>query len=99
MVFAVIKCVIKSVISVTMEKMKMDGAAASCPLCEQDSGLLDFGLACCTARYIARLKTLEQRRGWLDRIRQRKGAAFAAETGERLREIFSNREAGNEKTG
>jgi hypothetical protein len=70
-----------------------------CTLCAQDACLLDFARPCCTARYVARLKSLEQRRGWLDRIRQRKGAAFAVETGERLREIFANREAGNEKTG
>lgn len=58
-----------------------------CELCEADSCILDFGKPCCAARYIARMKTLEQRRGWLERMRKRKDREFMGQVEERLREM------------
>lgn len=72
--------------------MEEQNNAQACALCDADACLLDFGKPCCTARYIARLKSLEQRRGWLDRFRRRKDAAFMAQVEARLAQIWKGRE-------
>lgn len=69
-----------------------------CELCRTDACLLDFSLPCCVARYIARLKSLEQRRGWLDRLRSRKNAEFMTQVEQLLAEIWK-RKVKNESSG
>lgn len=60
-------------------------------LCSADACVLDFGKPCCVARYIARLKTLEQRQGWMARFWRRKDAAFMSQVEARLIEIWERR--------
>lgn len=62
-----------------------------CNLCSADACVLDFGKPCCVARYIARLKSLEQRQGWLARFRRRKDAAFMVQVEQRLGELWKGR--------
>lgn len=62
-----------------------------CELCEVDSCVLDFDKPCCVASYIARLKSLEQRRGWLDRFKKRKDREFMDQVEDRLRKLWGEK--------
>ena len=63
-----------------------------CELCETDSSVLNWGLPCCVARYISKLKTLEQRRAWIVRIQHGMGSEFTDKVKDRLTKIFSGSE-------
>jgi hypothetical protein len=54
-----------------------------------DSCLLDFNQPCCAARYIARLRRADLRRGWLERLRARKEVEFMQQVEARLLEIWA----------
>lgn len=68
----------------------------TCALCVAHSCVLDFALPCCTARYIASLKTLEQRRGWLDRIAARRDAEFIARVQAQLKILWARKKQGQD---
>ena len=62
-----------------------------CELCEKRSAILDFNRVCCRVRFVMSLPSREMRAGWLERWKQKDGAAMAEEVEKEVKRQWEER--------